>query len=136
MNQFVEKLSKGDTSAIDELTTTEYVIHALAANPPRDFNREELKQAIQTAGDTWSDMSVTVEDMIAEGDKVVIRATRRGKHTGKLYNIEPTGKTVSVARFGVFRIDSGKIVEMWNLDNVLGQFQQMGVIPPVEELGT
>jgi len=135
VNQFRERMSKGDTSAIDELMTTNCVLHALGATPTRDFNREEFRQMLENAGAIWSDMSVTYEDIIAEGDKVVIRATRSGKHTGKLNNIEPTGKTVTVVRFSVFRIEDGKIAEMWNMDNLLSQFQQLGVIPPFEEIG-
>jgi len=135
VNQFRERGAIGDTSVIEELTTSNFVVHLLGPNPPRDMNREELKQFTDSFVTPWSDMSVTVEDMIAEGDKVVIRATRSGKQTGKLFNIEPTGKTVTVARFTVFRIEDGKIAEMWNLDNMLSQFQQLGVIPPTEELG-
>ena len=134
VRQFEERTGKGDTSALDELTTNNFVLHATGAG--RDNDREAVKRNAAIVDSAASDTSATVEDIIAEGDKVAIRVTLRYKHTGKLRNVEPTGKDVTIARFRIFRLENGKIAELWNLNDRLGQFQQMGALPPTSELDT
>ena len=129
----IEANEKNDTSMIDELYTSDFVIHLLGPNPPIDLKLEQM--TTENAPATFTYQKIKTEDMIAEGDKVWTRMTVTAKHTGKLFNIEPTGKTSSVVRFTIWRIQDGKIAEMWNLDNGLDRLQQMGVIPPTEELG-
>jgi predicted ester cyclase len=88
-----------------------------------------------TAGmhDALSDFSLTIEDMIAEGDKVAVRATTRGTHTAPLPTpagiIPPTGKQVSMSTISILRIADGKIAEERVQADVLGFMQQLGVIP-------
>lgn len=68
--------------------------------------------------------------MIAEGDKVMCLSKRTGTHTGEFHGISPTGNTFTVYRFWSFRIENGKIADMWGMDDQLGQYQQLGVLPP------
>ena len=77
----------------------------------------------------FPDLHLTVEDMIAEGDKVVTRFTSRGTQTGAFMGIPPTGKQVTVSSIVIARIADGKIVEEWGLDDQMGMLQQLGVIP-------
>ncbi|MBN1135067.1 MAG: ester cyclase [Anaerolineae bacterium] len=70
-----------------------------------------------------------VEDMIAEGDKVVIRATMHGTHQGDLMGIPPTGKQVTVSMIVIYRIVGAKIAEYWVVADQLGLMQQLGAIP-------
>jgi len=71
------------------------------------------------------------EDMIAEGDKVVLRSTFRGTHKGDLMGIAPTGKQVTMPLILIYRIADDKIVEHWMQADALGLLQQLGVIPPM-----
>jgi predicted ester cyclase len=79
----------------------------------------------------FPDGSMTIEDMIAEGEKVVTRKTYRGTHQGELLSIPPTGRHVSVGLIDIMRIVDGKVVEHWNVGDDLGMLQQLGVIPPL-----
>ncbi len=71
----------------------------------------------------------TVEDVIAEDDKVVIHSTLRGTHTGNFMGILPTGKSVDVSDLTLLRITDDKIVEEWYELNLLAVMKQLGVIP-------
>jgi steroid delta-isomerase-like uncharacterized protein len=71
------------------------------------------------------DLSVSVEDVIAEGDRVVIRDTIRGTHRGPFAGLPPTGRAVTVPRIGIFRILDGQIKEYWGLFDMFGVMQQL-----------
>ena len=71
----------------------------------------------------------TIEDVIAEGDKVVSRITYRGTHTRDMMGIPPTGKSVTVPETIIDQFADGKIVESWRLFDQMGMMQQLGVIP-------
>jgi predicted ester cyclase len=78
----------------------------------------------------WT-VQLIAEDMIAEGDKVVVRSTFRGTHKGDLMGIPPTGKQVTMPLILIYRIADDKIVEHWMQADALGLLQQLGVIPPM-----
>jgi steroid delta-isomerase-like uncharacterized protein len=76
-----------------------------------------------------ADLRHTIEDMVAEGDKVATRMTSRGTHTGDFRGIAPTGKQFTVTGMDLFRIADGKIAEQWTNLDTLGVLQQLGVLP-------
>ena len=134
VRQFIERTDNGDISTIDELTTNNFVFRYYGANPPEEFNKEQLKQVGENSSTAKSDKLVTIEDIVAEGDRVVTRVTEIMKHTGKLLNVESTGKTITNYRFNIWRLEGGEIAEVWALNNQLFLFQQMGVLPPTREI--
>lgn len=77
----------------------------------------------------FPDLHVTVEDMVAEGDKVVARVTMSGTHKGEFMGIAPTGKQITVGIIEILRIAGGKVVEHWNVVDSLGMMQQLGAVP-------
>ena len=77
----------------------------------------------------FPDISFTVEDMIAEGDKVVTRWTMNATHKGQFGGIPPTGKRVSITGVDISRIVTGKFVESWMYSDRVGLMQQLGVMP-------
>ena len=81
----------------------------------------------------FPDLHFTIEDMVAEDDKVTWRATTRGTHGGELMGIPPTGKPAVVASVIVSRFDGGKWAEDWVMIDTLGMLQQLGVIPAPEQ---
>lgn len=90
---------------------------------------EKLKQHIKIFESAFPRYKLIIEDMIAEGDKVAVRATFQGIHRGELMGIQPTSKEVTISGMLIYRIANGKIVNFWmNFDN-LGLMEQLGVIP-------
>ena len=81
----------------------------------------------------FPDFHVTIEDQIAEGDRVATRWTMRGTHEGEFRGISPTGKQITVTGIGIFRFSDGKVVESWDNFDQLGMMRQLGVIPSPEE---
>lgn len=77
----------------------------------------------------FPDLKRPVEDLVAEGDKVVARWTSVGTHQGDFMGIPPTGKTVTTSGITIFRLENGKIVEEWSESDMLGMLQQVGAFP-------
>jgi len=77
----------------------------------------------------FPDVHFTIEDQIAEGDRVVTRWTARGTHQGPLVGIPPTSKQVTMSGIAIYRLVDGKIVEQWGVNDMLGLLQQLGVVP-------
>ena len=78
----------------------------------------------------FPDLHYTVEDLVAEGDKVVVRYTGRGTQQGELWGIPPTGKQMTYTGILIWRFAEGKIAEHWAEPDRLGLMQQLGVISP------
>ena len=90
---------------------------------------EAFKQFSITFFTAFPDLRFTIEDQLAEGDKVVTRWIASGTHRGPFQGIPPTGKQVTVTGIGINRLANGKIVENWTNFDMLGLLQQLGVIP-------
>jgi steroid delta-isomerase-like uncharacterized protein len=123
----VEAFNQGDQDAVDELFAANYVDH----DPSRaglPSGPEGVKQAWGAFRAAFPDLQGTIEDMITEGDKVVVRGTISGTHQGDLMGIPPTGRRVTVTLIDVNRIEGGKLVERWGVSDMLGMMQQLGVM--------
>ena len=128
MRRFLEEVfNKKKLAAIDEFLAPNHVDHTLPPGLPG--GPEGTKQAISMTLTAFPDLHLTVEDMIAEGDKVVTRFTTHGTQQRAFGGIPPTGKHVKVSTIEITRIAGGKLVEDWGLDDRLGMLQQLGVIP-------
>jgi predicted ester cyclase len=77
----------------------------------------------------YPDLLITVDDLIAEGNKVVGRWTARGTNTGPLMGMPPTGKQATVMGISILAIADGKVTDQWFNWDTLGMLQQLGVIP-------
>ncbi len=128
VRRFVDEVqSGGNIDAIDELCSPEFVNHS--APPGVPSNCEGVKQVTAMFRQAFPDSYFTVEDMIAEGDKVATRKTFRGTHQGQFMGIPPTGRRVSIGLIDIVRIADGRVVEHWSMGDNLGMMQQLGVIP-------
>jgi steroid delta-isomerase-like uncharacterized protein len=123
---YEEVFNKKNLAAVDDFFAPDHVDHTLPAGLP--VGPEGTKQAIAMTLSGFPDLRVTIEDMIAEGDKVVIRFTTHGTQRGALGGIPPTGKQVAVSTIEITRIAGGKIAEDWGLDDRLGMLQQLGLV--------
>ena len=124
---FEEIWNQGNVNAIDDLYAADQVSYGLGIDVPA--GTEGIKQFVSIYRTAYPDTHFTIEDQIAEGDKVVTRWSAIGTHRGELMGIAPTGKRVTVTGITINRIAGGKIVETWNNFDALGQLQQLGVIP-------
>lgn len=127
VRRYVEDVwGKGDFAAEQELIATNFVDH----NPPPGFapDREGHHQVLVMFRSAF-DGHQTIEDMIAEGDKVADRWTFRGTHRGEFFGIPATGKQVTMTGMDISRIENGQIVDVWHQEDILGLMQQLGVVP-------
>ncbi len=130
--RFVEEvINQGNTDAIDELIDPGVVDHA--APPGFPTGREGAKQFAAMMRSAFPDLHLTIEDMIAEGDKVVMRSTWSGTHEGEFMGIPATGRQVTVSAIDITRVADGRLVEHWEQFDALGLMQQLGVVPPPEQ---
>jgi steroid delta-isomerase-like uncharacterized protein len=128
MRQYLEEVfNQKNLAALDAFISSNHVDHTLPPSLPP--TPEGSKRAIAMYLTAFPDLHLSVEDMIAQGDKVVIRFTSRGTQTRAFAGIPPTGKHVTVSSILIARIADGKIVEQWGLDDQIGMLQQLGVIP-------
>ena len=104
----------GNLDAADELFVPDYV--EAAKQEAADFRRG------------FPDVVSTIEDLIAEGDKVVARWRARATHQGEYMGIPPTGKEVEFTGISVYRIEAGKIAQSWNEEDELGLMRQIGAV--------
>ena len=132
VRRFVDEVqSKGNIDAIDELCSPEFVNHSAPPGVPSDC--EGVKQVTAMFRQAFPDSYFTVEDMVAEGDKVATRKIFHGTHQGEFMGIPPTGQQVSIGLIDIVRIVDGKVVEHWSMGDNLGMMQQLGVIPTSEQ---
>ena len=119
--------SRGKLSVVDEFLATNFVFNY--APPGVTPDKEAYKQAVTMFHNACPDMHYNIEDMVAEGDKVVVRWVGRGTQKGEIIGIAPTGKELTVTGISILRIVGGKIAEEWTEMDVLGVLQQLGAFP-------
>ena len=129
-----EVYSQGKLEVIDELVATDFVGHGTAADGG-DQGREAYKRFAIEMRTAFPDLQITVEDQVAEGDKVVTRWRARGTHTGEFQGIPPTGKPGEMSGTIIDRIADGKIIECWSNTDDLGLLQQLGAVPAPAQAG-
>ncbi len=122
-----EYINQGKLALAAELVTSTYVNHlAPPGSPPGPEGENQVLTLFRSA---FPDGRVTLEDLVAEGDRVAVRLTFSGTQQGEFMGIPPTGKSFTLAGMNVFRIEHGKIAENWPQLDMLGLLQQLGVIP-------
>jgi steroid delta-isomerase-like uncharacterized protein len=123
--------AKGNLDAADEIYSPNYISHQPAGD--EDLRGPQaIKQFAAGMRQAFPDLEITIEEQIAQGDKVVTRFRTRGTHKGELWGIPATGKEVEITNMSMCRIEGGKMTEEWPAPDRLGMMQQFGVIerPP------
>ncbi len=123
---FEEIWNKGNLSVADQIFATNYIHHD-PSTP--DFGRgpESEKKRATLYRTAFPDLQLAIEDLVAEGDRVVTRWTARGTHRGELRGIAPTGKQFAVTGISIVRLSGGKLVEGWVNWDAQGLMEQLGV---------
>ena len=127
-----EFYNQGDVTLADEVFADKYINHDPAA--PQLVGREGRRQWVEMMRAGFPGNHTTIDDLIAEGDKLVKRYTWRGTHQGEWNGIPATGKQIVVSGMTIYRIAEGKIQECWWAYDVLGALQQLGVVPVPEHI--
>jgi len=113
----------------EEFLTDNIELHGSGLAP----GLEVVRQWLTMFAAAFPDGHQIIEDVVAEGDRVVARTTFTGTHQGEMQGIPATDKNVSIPSITIFRLDNGKIAEGWLVSDNLGMMQQLGVIPAPQE---
>ncbi len=124
VRRIYELLNRKEFDASYKYFAPEFVFHS----PDGDWSLVQVRQFDTIFYAAFPDMSVTIEDMVAEGDKVSVRVTYRGTHQREFMGIAPTGNKLNITNANTLRITDGKFVEGWNVTD-LRLMEQLGVIP-------
>jgi steroid delta-isomerase-like uncharacterized protein len=123
-------LNSGDLNTLDELAVSQYEEHDPL--PGQAKGREGLRQRVEMLRRAFQ-AHFTIEDIIAEGDKVMVRWTQRGTQVAEFLGMPATGRAFTIAGIDIHRLQDGKLAEHWHVVDLLGQMQQLGLIPqPVQ----
>ena len=130
IRRFTEIINAGDWDVLDEVLTQDFRRHCQATPDVTVESIEDMRALQESFQETFPDQRVTPGMMVAEGDKVACMATYAGTHLGPMGEIPPTGKRGEVRFLTIFRIEGGKIAELWaEWDNV-AFLTQLGLFPP------
>jgi steroid delta-isomerase-like uncharacterized protein len=124
-----EVWNQGAIDAVDRYISSDYVRHDPGL-PAEVRGPEGIAQLVSMYRAAFPDIHFTAADVLAEGDRVVVRWNVRGAHQGELMGIAPTGREVRLTAIEIFRLANSKIAEQWVLVDNLGMLQQLGVFPP------
>ncbi|HZQ37547.1 MAG TPA: ester cyclase [Dehalococcoidia bacterium] len=127
LNHYHEIDVQWNLDAADDQLSADFVDHA--APPGTPPGPAAVKRYLADLHAAVPDLQLSVDDLIAEGDKVVARNTWRGTHRGTLWGVPATNRSFAMEGVVVWRIADGKIAERWATIDRLGLFQQLGVLP-------
>ncbi len=129
MRRFYDEVfNAGNIAVVDELVASDFVDHE--EFPGLSGDRDGLKQFVTMMRTAFPDARMDVDDLIAEGDKVVARLTMSGTQRGDFAGIPASGKRFSVPTIDIIRFDDGKAVEHWGATDSAKMMEQLGAIPP------
>ncbi len=128
VQRFWKVWEEGNIDLVDELLAADHVNHN-PATPDQPAGAEGVREVVNMFRSAMPDLKVVIEDMIAEGDKVVVRYTLEGTHEGELFDVAPTGQRLSIKSIAVERVSESKLQEHWRITDSLDMMQQLGVVP-------
>lgn len=126
---YEEILNKGTVELLDEIVVNDYTENDLL--PGQITGREGLKQRVIAFKEAFG-QTFKIEDLLVDGDKVVVRWTCSGTHVGEFKGMPATGKSFTFAGIEIHRLKEGKMVELWRVADELRQLRQLEVIPQTE----
>ena len=124
-------INSGNLDAADQYFAQDFVDHTAPASQPKGL--AGFKAYITTLRGAFPDLRFTVEDVVAEGEKVVVRITARGTMTGQFQEMKATGKSATWSEIHIGRLVDGKVLEHWATIDQLGMLQQLGLVATPEQ---
>lgn len=127
VRRFIGEIFLGQRfDAVDELVTEDFTPHTWG---PAASGRDALKAAIERVSAGLSDETMTIEDVIADGDRVAVRLTSSATQTGPFMGMPPTGRRYEIGEIHIFRLRDGRVAEHWHHADFLGMLRQLGAMP-------
>jgi steroid delta-isomerase-like uncharacterized protein len=124
VRRFIDDIFLGKRlDAVDELVTDDFTPHTWGST---GSGKEALRTAIERVSQGLSETSMTIEDMIAEGDRVAVRLTSHAVQSGEFMGLPPSGKAYTIGEIHIFRITDGKVAEHWHQADFMGMMRQLG----------
>jgi predicted ester cyclase len=125
-----EGFGQGNLEVVDEVLDADFVCYDPNSEAGEVRGADTMKQEIEWFRNAVPDLTYTVEDQVAEDDKVVSRYTATGTHQGEFFGVAPTGNRIQMSGIQIDRFDeNGKMVEEWPEYDLLGAMKQMGAVP-------
>jgi steroid delta-isomerase-like uncharacterized protein len=125
VRRFVDEVFvRGSGEVVDELVADDFVGHTWG-----NADRDGLRAAMGRVAQALADVAFTIEDVIAEGDRVAVRLTASGRQVGEFMGRPATGRSYEIGEIHVFRLRDGRIVEHWHQHDQLGMLRQLGAMP-------
>ncbi|MFQ5604612.1 MAG: ester cyclase [bacterium] len=121
--QHAEVWSKGNFEVLEEVYTSDFICHFIVGPEWRGY--EGVREAVSRHRTSFPDWTERIEDIIAEGDRVVTRFRSHGTHKGEFNGITPTGRRVEIFEVAIYRIEDDRIAEQWGFPDVMGLMQQL-----------
>jgi steroid delta-isomerase-like uncharacterized protein len=127
VRRFIDEIFlKQNFDSVDELLTEDFTPHTWGDIPP---GRGGLKEAIGRVSQGIADPKMTVDDMIAEDDRVAVRLTSSATHVGEFMGMPASGKHYTIGEIHIFRIRDGRVAEHWHQADFPGMMRQLGGMP-------
>jgi len=117
--------NKHDPEAIDRFFAPSVKVHSVAPDAEGGEGTTYLKDLAKSLISAFPDVKLTVDEVVQEKDRLAARVTIEGTHKGEFAGIKPTGRAVKAANFAVYRLENGKIVEVWSLTDVAALTRQL-----------
>jgi steroid delta-isomerase-like uncharacterized protein len=121
-------VSSGDFDVLDQIVAQNFIENEMVA-PGMPAGREGLKALFRLVRQAMPDMVMTPEDIVAEGDRVAVRAVMTGTQTGEFMGIPPSGKHIEISVMDLHRIENHQFAEHWGVSDMMGLMTQIGAIP-------
>jgi steroid delta-isomerase-like uncharacterized protein len=136
VRRFFDAFGRNDFAALEAVTSQDVVYHT--APPGLSAGIEGYRELMAMYVSAFPDVQIIVDDMIAEGDKVVTRFTSRGTHRGEFMGIAPMGSQVTIGGISIIRVAGNKVTEEWDQLDMLGGLEQLGatLVPPEPSAAT
>jgi steroid delta-isomerase-like uncharacterized protein len=122
-----EVFGRGRVELVDELLTEDFRNHASPPGAPD--GRDGIRGVVGFLHGALDDLDYTIEDTLADGDRVALRVTMSGTHTGDFFGVPPTGRRFEAQQIHIFRMADGKVAEHWAVRDDLGMLRQLGASP-------
>jgi steroid delta-isomerase-like uncharacterized protein len=125
IRSYVETWNRGDLQKLSEYWSPNMVHHTRT----KSHGLEEVKNIVGSFMNAFPDLRWKIDDIVAEGDRVVTRMTAQATNTGSYMGLPATGKKITCAVMGIARVDDGKIAEHWGVTDELAMMAQLGLLP-------
>ena len=119
-------MDKHEFELLDEVWAPDMVVHLAGS----DFERDQVEGFVKMFYEGFPDLQHSIEELIAVGDRVILRAMNRATHSAEFQGVTATGRSIRFGQIAIYRVTDGRIAEIWEEADLLGLWQHLGVEIP------